>query len=115
MRRLVLAAGIATLAITVAPVHAQQESQVTEAIRLAANTYGVSETEMRRVAWCESRMNPNARNRSSGAAGLFQWLPSSWRAQGIPGFSVFNPYANAMAAARAVRRDGGWKQWECRP
>lgn len=114
MRSLVVIAGLLTILVTVLPANGAS-TEVTDAIRLASVTYGVPEQEMRAVAWCESRMNPNARNRSSGAAGLFQWLPSSWRAQGVPGMSVFNPYANAMAAARAVRRDGGWRQWVCKP
>ncbi len=84
------------------------------AIRLASATYGVSYTDMLRIAQCESHLNPYAKNRSSTASGLFQWLDSSWAAQGISGFSVWDPVANAMAAARARVRDGSWRQWVCR-
>ena len=84
---------------------------VEHAIRLAAATFGVSLTEMNRVASCESGHNAFAHNPGSTAAGLFQWLSGSWSAQGIPGFSVYDPYANAMAAARARSLNGSWRQW----
>ena len=47
----------------------------------------------------ESRGNPNAVNRSSGASGLGQFLPSTWRTtpQGRAGYSVFDPAANRAA------------------
>lgn len=68
-----------------------------------------------RVAWCESRYDPGAYNRSSGASGLFQFIPSTWRAtpQGRAGLSPFDPYANAEAAAW-LYRVGGPGHWSCR-
>src|SRR4051794_4835685 len=48
------------------------------------------------VARCESHLNPLAKNRSSTASGLFQFLSSTWARQGYPAFSVFDPYLNAM-------------------
>ena len=67
-----------------------------------------------RVARCESNYNPNAVNRYSGASGLFQFLPSTWRAtpQGAAGSSVFDPVANAQAAAWLYQRSGPG-QWSC--
>ena len=46
----------------------------------------------------ESRGNPSARNRS-GAAGLGQFLPSTWATtpQGKTGLSVYDPAANTAA------------------
>jgi hypothetical protein len=32
-----------------------------------------------RIAWCESRNDPTAVNRSSGAAGAFQFTPGTWQ------------------------------------
>jgi soluble lytic murein transglycosylase-like protein len=68
-----------------------------------------------RVAWCESRYQPGAYNRSSGASGLYQFIPSTWRAtpQGRAGMSPFDPYANAEAAAW-LYRVGGPRHWSCR-
>ena len=48
----------------------------------------------------ESQGNPNAHN-ASGASGLGQFLPSTWRTtpQGQAGLSVYNPTANRAAIA----------------
>ena len=53
------------------------------------------------VIWNESRGNPNAVNPRSGASGLGQFLPSTWRTtpQGKVGYSVFNAAANREAVA----------------
>jgi hypothetical protein len=66
-----------------------------------------------RVAKCESGYNPNAVNRGSGAAGLFQFMPSTWRSMPQGGQSVFNPVANAQAAAVLYQRSGP-NQWSCK-
>jgi soluble lytic murein transglycosylase-like protein len=65
-----------------------------------------------RVAKCESNYNPYAVNRSSGAAGLFQFLPSTWAASPYHAQSVFDPVANAHAAAWLYQRSGPG-QWVC--
>jgi soluble lytic murein transglycosylase-like protein len=51
-----------------------------------------------RIVWCESRGNPNARNRS-GATGLFQILGGS-----------LDPVAN-VATAYEMYRARGWQPW----
>src|SRR2546421_920251 len=66
-----------------------------------------------RVAKCESGYNPNALNRSSGASGLFQVLPSTWASMPQHNQSVFNPVANAQAAAVLYQRSGP-NQWSCK-
>jgi Transglycosylase SLT domain len=66
-----------------------------------------------RVAKCESGYNPNAVNRSSGASGLFQFLPSTWASLPQHNQSVFNPVANAQAAAVLYQRSGP-NQWSCK-
>jgi hypothetical protein len=66
-----------------------------------------------RVARCESGYNPNAVNRSSGASGLFQFLPSTWASLPQHNQSVFNPVANAQAAAVLNQRSGP-NQWSCK-
>lgn len=88
--------------------------QVDDAIRLAAFTYGVDADRMRRVAFCESRLDPGARNGSSGASGLMQFLPSTWQSNryGAAGFSVWNPLASALGAAYHASRYG-WSAWVC--
>jgi soluble lytic murein transglycosylase-like protein len=65
-----------------------------------------------RVAKCESNYNPYAVNRSSGASGLFQFLPSTWASLPQHNQSVFDPTANAQAAATLYVRSGP-SQWSC--
>lgn len=72
-----------------------------------------------RVMACESGGDPNARNRSSGAGGLFQHLPGAWDERaagaGFPGASIFDPEANIAAAAYLLYGPGGgWRHWVCK-
>jgi hypothetical protein len=73
--------------------------------------------ELLRVAWCESRYNPGAYNTSSGASGLFQFMPRTWAANsvraGYAGASVFDAVANANTAAYMFRNNQAW-QWTCK-
>jgi hypothetical protein len=64
------------------------------------------------VAWCESRYHPNSVNSSSGASGLFQFLPSTWAFTPYASYSPFDPKYNALAAAWLYNRDGP-SQWQC--
>jgi len=86
-------------------------------IRAAAATWGADANQLLRVAWCESRYNPYAVNARSGAAGLFQFMPSTWAANsvraGYAGASVFDPVANANTAAFMFRNGQAW-QWSCK-
>jgi len=65
-----------------------------------------------KIAKCESNYNPYAVNRSSGASGLFQFLPSTWAASPYHAQSVFDPSANAHAAAWLYQHAGP-NQWSC--
>ena len=64
------------------------------------------------VAYCESRYHPNSVNSSSGAEGLFQFLPSTWAFTPYASYSAFDPRYNALAAAWLYHRDGP-SQWVC--
>lgn len=90
------------------------DGDVQSAITLASVVYGVPERELRGIAWCESRFTPTARN-PSGASGLMQFMPGTWAAtpMGRAGLSVWDPYANILAAAWLRREDGSWRQWSC--
>lgn len=66
-----------------------------------------------RIAFCESTNNPNAVNASSGAAGLFQFLPYTWSHSPYAGQSPFDPVANANAAAWLYGQMGP-AAWECK-
>jgi hypothetical protein len=116
-RRAVVWAG--TLAVGLAASLTPTDSPARAQPGVDAIEYGISLGLPRawawRVAWCESRYDPLAYNRRSGAAGLYQFLPSTWRAtpQGRAGLSPFDPYANAAAAAW-LYRTAGPGQWSCR-
>lgn len=81
---------------------------VSEAINLAGATYGYTPVLWRK-ARCESGFNRFARN-PSGAAGLFQFLPSTWRSTPYGDFSIYDPFAQALAAGwmHAHGRGGEW-------
>jgi hypothetical protein len=82
-----------------------------EAINLACAVYGSCSTLWRR-ARCESGLNPWARN-ASGASGLFQFLSSTWRTTPFGSFSIFSPFASALAAGWMETRGRG-SEWVCR-
>lgn len=76
----------------------------------AANRYGQSPSAMIAVARCESNLNPGAVNSRSGASGLFQFLPGTWRTTPFASSSILDAWANANAAAWmwSVGRRGEW-------
>lgn len=82
--------------------------------------------EALRVMACESRGNPNAKNSSSSATGLFQFLDRTWAwmsvMSGWGGYSRLDPEANVAVAAylvdfsiRSGHPGGAWGHWECKP
>ena len=104
------AAGFAVaswLTLSVLTVAAQS---VPELIDEAAAAYGLPEwarQRAHRVCWCESRYQPHAYNRSSGATGAFQFIPSTARAVGI---DPWDARQNVYAAVGLMSR-GGWGHW----
>jgi len=88
--------------------------QVREAVNLAATVYGFGSTLWRK-ANCETggTFSPTSYNSSSGASGLFQFLPSTWRSTPFGSFSVWSPYANALAAGW-MHQAGRGGEWVCR-
>jgi hypothetical protein len=87
-----------------------------EAIRLASIAYGVSYGLLERRARCETggTFDRYAKNRSSSASGLFQFLyPSTWNRTPYGRESVWSPYANALAAAW-MEKQGRGGEWVCR-
>ncbi|HVS50486.1 MAG TPA: transglycosylase SLT domain-containing protein [Candidatus Dormibacteraeota bacterium] len=66
-----------------------------------------------RIAYCESRYHPNSVNSASGASGLFQFMPSTWRGTPWASQSPFDPVANAQAAAWLYSHYGPGR-WSCK-
>lgn len=68
-----------------------------------------------RVITCESGGDPDAKNPSSSASGLFQHLGSLWGDRivkaGWEGADIWDPVANVGVAAWLVYEGGGWGHW----
>ena len=88
--------------------------RVVAAINLACATYGNCATLWRR-AGCETGGTylASARNDSSGATGLYQFLLSTWKSTPYAKFPRTNPYANALAAGWMIGAGRG-NEWTCR-
>jgi hypothetical protein len=66
-----------------------------------------------RVARCESGYNPRAYNPAGPYYGLFQFLMSTYRATPYGGQDIYDPVANASAAAWKYGQ-GGAGAWGCK-
>jgi len=90
--------------------HAQTGPEVVALIHEAADREGLSPWARQRalqIAWCESRYVAWAYNRSSGATGVFQFIPSTARAVGI---DPWDAQQNVDAAVRLLAA-GQWQHW----
>ncbi len=71
-----------------------------------------------RIAWCESRFDPNAVDMQTGSVGLFGHLPRYWEERagnaGFPGIPATDPEASTAAAAWEVYHGSGWEIFGCR-
>lgn len=67
-------------------------------ITRAARHYRQSRSKAIQIAWRESRFNWRATNSSSGAAGLFQFMPRTWGATPYRRYSPYNPRWASLAA-----------------
>jgi soluble lytic murein transglycosylase-like protein len=65
-----------------------------------------------RVAHCESGFNPRAYNPAGPYYGLFQFLMSTFRATPYGSGDIYDPVANANAAAWKFA-NGGARAWGC--
>lgn len=84
--------------------------EIVQIIYAAADRYGQSRSAMLAVAQCESLLDPNIVNQSSGASGLFQFMPGTWATTPYAAENIFDPVANANAAGWmwSVGRRGEW-------
>jgi hypothetical protein len=89
----------------------RRDPEVSTALNLACVVYGHC-SELWRKARCESHLWRYAHN-PSGASGLLQFLPSTWASTPYRRFSVFDPYANALAAGWMHANHRG-NEWSCR-
>lgn len=70
-----------------------------------------------RVAWCESRFDPESVDLRDGGVGLFHHLPKYWEERaanaGFPRARPTDPEASTAAAAWEVYHGGGWDVFTC--
>jgi soluble lytic murein transglycosylase-like protein len=79
-------------------------------IRAAAARWGVSGDWMVKIARCESGLRPNAYNPRGPYIGLFQFLMSTFRANG--GTNIWDPTDQANIAAKMLAHGQAY-QWSC--
>jgi hypothetical protein len=84
-----------------------------QAIQMAARIFGLNPAAMLSDSYAEASLNPHAFNKSSGATGIFQFIPSTWASdtkkilgQSLPQSSAANPWIAAFIAAASMRRSG---------
>lgn len=97
-----------------APDSGTPSSDIVQIIYNAADRWGQPRADMLRVARCESNLDPRAVNSSSGASGLFQFMPSTFAftPNGKAGQDIFDPVANADAAGWMWANDMR-NHWAC--
>jgi uncharacterized protein YraI len=88
------------------------ETDIVAIIYAAADAYGQSREDMLRVATCESGLDPNQVTPPYDASGLFQFLPSTWASTPYADQDIFDPVANANAAAW-MWSVGRRNEWVC--
>ena len=76
----------------------------------AARHYRQSTQQALSIAHRESRLNWRATNSSSGAAGLYQFMPRTWQSTPYRHHSPYHPKWAALAAMWMWKR-GGYSHW----
>lgn len=78
------------------------DDNVINALDIAALDYNIPKEILYTIANIESSGNPNAKNKRSGASGLFQIMPKYFDDYGVKQDTVFNPFINTEAAAKKI-------------
>ncbi len=79
-------------------------------IRRAAAHFGQSKQQAYAIAFRESRFNPRVTNSSSGAAGLYQFMPGTWAHTPYRKKSVYSPKWASLGAMWMWSK-GGYSHW----
>jgi hypothetical protein len=88
------------------------QAQVVADITAAAERWGVSVSWMLRTANCESHFHWNSVNPSGPYIGVFQFLMSTFIANGGTAATIWNPAAQANIAAKMFAH-GQSREWSC--
>ncbi len=92
--------------------HSKTEDEIVAIIREAARAFAQPEEDLVRVGRCESNLDPNAVNPDGPYFGLFQFLRSTWASTPFATRDIFDPVANAHAAAW-MWQQGRRGEWAC--
>lgn len=94
--------------------HRCSQTNTLACIHRAAFHWRVDYGQMKYIAHRESGYQAGAKNPSSSASGLFQFLDTTWAGSWNPyrGVSVFSAKHNALAAGYAMHL-GHWSWWAC--
>jgi soluble lytic murein transglycosylase-like protein len=95
-----------------APDRVWSENDVVRIIREAAREFGQPAEDLLRVGRCESNLDPRAVNQAGPYFGLFQFLRSTWATTPYADKDIFDPVANASAAAW-MWQQGRRNEWAC--
>jgi len=83
----------------------------------AAANWGVDPNTMLRIMSCESHGNATSVSsfvvNGEHPTGLFQFLPSTWRANGGTDSNILDGAAQIEIAAKKMAREGT-KAWQCK-
>jgi soluble lytic murein transglycosylase-like protein len=90
----------------------EDDKRILRYIRRAAKKYNQSKKAMERVARCESNLDPCAVNKKGPYYGLFQFLKSTWKSTPYGNEDIFDPKAQALAAAWMWKK-GRKNEWAC--
>jgi soluble lytic murein transglycosylase-like protein len=87
------------------------QGTIIQIIFTAAQAHNISYSWLLGVAQCESGLDPTAVNRSSGASGLFQFMPATFYGHG--GTDIWDPTQQANIAAQMFSV-GESDEWVCK-
>lgn len=116
-------AATTTPAIEVSVVQATTTSVVAETIEerigRRAAALGLDPVKAQSIAWAESRFNPNAKNASSTASGVFQFLDGTFKEYCIRRYEFAtstaqknDPNIQTECALRMLEMPGGDSHWD---
>jgi soluble lytic murein transglycosylase-like protein len=93
------------------------QEEIQQLIRAYSAQYGIPAEVPTCIARLESGFNQFARNKSSSASGVFQYLSGTWKAtdEGKAGYSVFDAEANVRAAIKYMASRKSTKPWVVGP
>lgn len=89
------------------------QGEVQELIRKYSAEYGISADAPLCIAKLESGFNPNSKNKSSSASGVFQYTSGTWRGtdESRAGLSVFDADSNVRAAVKYMASRKSARPW----